>query len=236
MPNKYPDLPVRVSTLRQIVLTVLLGDHLYAMYADRVESTTRRTIKERLYGNTGDDSGRQRLVTGKRQRQDDDKWEHDLYKDARPRVSDRSIGVKDLRFKLQKKQASQIGNGSASATRDLREKLSGEIYLHPLKTDNPKPKPVLGGSKPVKKTVIVEAAEQETKKVASSIARKKTQQKVESVDSFLQSLGLEKYSITFQAEEVDMTALVHMTDEDLKALGVPMGPRKKIILALESRV
>lgn len=90
---------------------------------------------------------------------------------------DRSIGVKDLRFKLQKKQASQIGNGSASATRDLREKLSGEMYLHPVKPDNPKPKPVLGGSKHVKKTVIVEAAEQETKKVASSIARKKTQQK-----------------------------------------------------------
>ncbi|XP_058206741.1 uncharacterized protein LOC131320159 [Rhododendron vialii] len=209
------------------------------MYADRVESTTRRTIKERLYGNTGDDSGRRRQVTGKRQRQDDDKWEHDLYKDGQPQVSNRSIGVKDLRFKLQKKsvqQENQSGNGSVSATRDLREKLSGEIYLNPVKTDNPTPKPVLGGSKPVKKTVIVEAPEPETKKVASSIARKKTQQKVESVDSFLQSLGLEKYSITFQAEEVDMTALVYMTDEDLKALGVPMGPRKKIILALETRV
>ncbi|KAI8574263.1 hypothetical protein RHMOL_Rhmol01G0341300 [Rhododendron molle] len=228
------------------------------MYADRVESTTRRTIKERLYGNTGDDSGRRRQVTGKRQRQDDDKWEHDLYKDGQPQVSNRSMGVKDLRFKLQKKsvqQENQSGNGSVSATRDLREKLSGEIYLNPVKTDNPKPKPVLGGSKPVKKTVIVEAPEPETKKVASSIARKKTQQKarllyfcfyfcwplfncyeVESVDSFLQSLGLEKYSITFQAEEVDMTALVYMTDEDLKALGVPMGPRKKIILALETRV
>lgn len=76
-----------------------------------------------------------------------------------------------------------------------------------------------------------------------------------SVDEFLTSLDLEKYSITFQAEEVskiieffeilfitylweniflplsvqfhvfmqvDMTALVHMTDEDLKALGIPM--------------
>ncbi|KAG6785360.1 hypothetical protein POTOM_011090 [Populus tomentosa] len=43
-----------------------------------------------------------------------------------------------------------------------------------------------------------------------------------SVDGFLQSLGLEKYLITFQAEEVDMTALVHMNDEDLKALGIPM--------------
>lgn len=55
------------------------------------------------------------------------------------------------------------------------------------------------------------------------------------MDGFLQSLGLEKYLITFQAEEVDMTALVHMNDEDLKALGIPMGPRKKILLALESR-
>ncbi|PHT72623.1 hypothetical protein T459_23408 [Capsicum annuum] len=44
----------------------------------------------------------------------------------------------------------------------------------------------------------------------------------ESVDNFLQSLGLEKYAITFQAEEVDMAALVHMTDEDLKAMGIPM--------------
>ena len=72
-----------------------------------------------------------------------------------------------------------------------------------------------------------------------------------SVDDFLQTLGLEKYSITFQAEEVcfyffiyvtslndyalrfeclkfflfmqvDMTALAHMTDEDLKAIGIPM--------------
>ncbi|KAG8079920.1 hypothetical protein GUJ93_ZPchr0007g5615 [Zizania palustris] len=49
--------------------------------------------------------------------------------------------------------------------------------------------------------------------------------KVESpLDSFLKSLGLEKYSITFQEEEkVDMTALRHMTDSDLKALGIPMG-------------
>lgn len=61
----------------------------------------------------------------------------------------------------------------------------------------------------------------------------------------LQSLGLEKYSITFQAEEVccyfcsgffpgslnlyrvsmmqvDMAVLEHMNDDDLKALGIPM--------------
>ncbi|KAA8543499.1 hypothetical protein F0562_021006 [Nyssa sinensis] len=157
------------------------------MYADRVETGTKRSIKERLNGNTLDDSGRRRQIAGKRQRQDDDKWEHDLYDGDEPQISNRRIGAKDLRLKLQKKsvqQATQIGKGS-----------------------------LLG-----------------------RFTTKKTQQKTEMVDGFLQSLGLEKYSITFQAEEVDMTALVHMTDEDLKALGIPMGPRKKILLALESKV
>ncbi|CAI9756258.1 unnamed protein product [Fraxinus pennsylvanica] len=52
------------------------------------------------------------------------------------------------------------------------------------------------------------------------------------VDSFLQSLGLEKYAIHFKAEEVDMYALRQMGDIDLKDLGIPMGPRKKILLSL----
>ncbi|CAL5353488.1 unnamed protein product [Camellia sinensis] len=234
------------------------------MYADRVEATSRRSIKERLYGNTGDDSIRRRQFTGKsltrrmtsgscfwrserenqalehswahkRQRQDDDKWEHDLYKDDEPQVSNRIIGGKDLRLKLQKKsvqQESLSGNGSVSGVRDLREKLSGTMYSQPVNTDPPKPKrkPVLKDNKSVRNNVIVEAPEPETKKVASSVRRTKTPQKAESVDSFLQSLGLEKYSITFQVEEVDMTALVHMTGEDLKALGIPMVNLTKLTL------
>ncbi|MCD7457773.1 hypothetical protein HAX54_036125 [Datura stramonium] len=55
------------------------------------------------------------------------------------------------------------------------------------------------------------------------------------VDSFLHSLGLEKYAIHFKAEEVDLYSLKQMGDNDLKELGVPMGPRKKILLALASR-
>uniref|UniRef100_A0A5B7AJ58 Putative Sterile alpha motif domain-containing protein isoform 2 n=1 Tax=Davidia involucrata TaxID=16924 RepID=A0A5B7AJ58_DAVIN len=42
------------------------------------------------------------------------------------------------------------------------------------------------------------------------------------VDGLLRSLGLEKYAIYFKAEEVDMTALRQMGDNDLKELGVPM--------------
>ncbi|XP_010928546.1 uncharacterized protein [Elaeis guineensis] len=52
------------------------------------------------------------------------------------------------------------------------------------------------------------------------------------VSSLLHSLGLEKYAILFQVEEVDMTALRQMGDSDLKELGIPMGPRKKILLAV----
>ncbi|XP_043723293.1 uncharacterized protein LOC122670471 [Telopea speciosissima] len=52
------------------------------------------------------------------------------------------------------------------------------------------------------------------------------------VGSLLHSLGLGKYAILFQAEEVDMTALRQMGDNDLKELGIPMGPRKKILLAV----
>ncbi|XP_060214397.1 uncharacterized protein LOC132641422 isoform X1 [Lycium barbarum] len=42
------------------------------------------------------------------------------------------------------------------------------------------------------------------------------------VDSFLHSLGLDKYAIHFKAEEVDLYSLKQMGDNDLKELGVPM--------------
>ncbi|XP_044493932.1 ankyrin repeat and SAM domain-containing protein 6-like [Mangifera indica] len=207
------------------------------MYADRVEATSKRSVKDRLNGNlTLDDSTRRPSITGKRQRQDD-KWEHDLYDNDERQASNRIVGVRDLRLKLQKKsvqQVSQSGKSTLSGVRDLREKLSGTMNSQPLNSDPPKPK--LLAAKPARKSVAAEAPGAETIRVADPTLRKKVQQKADtSVDGFLRSLGLEKYSITFQAEEVDMAALVHMTDEDLKAMGIPMGPRKKILLALESK-
>ncbi|KAG5252205.1 ankyrin repeat and SAM domain-containing protein [Salix suchowensis] len=201
------------------------------MYADRVDAASKTSIKDRLNGNSIGDSGRLRQITGKRQRQDD-KWEHDLYDDGGRRVSNHKIDARDLRLKLQRKSLQQVS--PRSGVRDLREKLSGTMNSHPTSVDPPKPK--IAVAKPARKSVAVEAPEPEIKKTAIVVSRKGYQQKMDSsVDGFLQSLGLEKYLITFQAEEVDMTALVHMTDDDLKALGIPMGPRKKILLALESR-
>ncbi|KAL8534048.1 hypothetical protein ACS0TY_010170 [Phlomoides rotata] len=56
------------------------------------------------------------------------------------------------------------------------------------------------------------------------------------VDSFLRTLGLEKFAIIFKAEEVDMYSLKRMSERDLKELGLPMGPRKKILLSLQPRM
>ncbi|CAA0815203.1 Sterile alpha motif (SAM) domain-containing protein [Striga hermonthica] len=212
------------------------------MYADRVEAQANRSIKERLNGNSAAAFSRRRLLSGKRRREDDGNWEHDLFEGNRPQVSNHRVGVKDLRLKLQRKsigQATQNARGSAlGGARDLREKLSGSLYSRRIES-HPAPlrsKPAPEASKPAGNSAITEAPARKTMKIAASIPNNKTQQKVETVDGFLQSLGLEKYSITFQAEEVDMTALVHMGDEDLKAMGIPMGPRKKILLALESKV
>ncbi|XP_028797140.1 ankyrin repeat and SAM domain-containing protein 6 [Neltuma alba] len=203
------------------------------MYADRVETGARRSVKERLNGNFVSDSARPRQITGKRQRQED-KWEHDLFEDDEPRVSKRQLGAPDLRLKLQKRglqPAAQSGKNSATGMRDLREKLSGTMTQQPKNSDPPKSK--VEAVKPSSKSVIAEAP---AKRATNPASKKKTSQKAgTSVDEFLHSLGLGKYLITFQAEEVDMTALMHMTDDDLKAMGIPMGPRKKILLALESK-
>ncbi|KAM1761148.1 hypothetical protein ACFX12_003950 [Malus domestica] len=190
------------------------------MYADREGADNKLSAKDRLIGSFRDDSGRRRQIAGKRQRQDD-KWEHDLYEDD-PQVSSQKVDARDLRLKLQRKVFKNSGTQSISGVRDLRERLSGTMNPQPMNTDPPKPK--VEAAKPARRSIAVGTPAAESKKAGPS------------VDEFLTSLDLEKYSITFQAEEVDMTALVHMTDEDLKALGIPMGPRKKILLALESRV
>ncbi|XP_011625554.1 ankyrin repeat and SAM domain-containing protein 6 isoform X2 [Amborella trichopoda] len=208
------------------------------MHADRVLAAGKRSIKDRLDGDFDDSySQGRRNNSGKRQRQNDDRWKHDLYDDG-----DSKVGSKDLRLKLQRKasqQASQSSRLPQTSVGDLREKLSGIIHSQPSNTDQPNVKLVPDAAKTVKKTISSnELGGMDGKKIVNpSMTEKRVQQKSSlSVSGLLQSLGLEKYSITFQVEEVDMAALKHMTDEDLKALGIPMGPRKKILLALNSKV
>ena len=53
--------------------------------------------------------------------------------------------------------------------------------------------------------------------------------------TFLASLNLEQFTPTMRKESIDMKALALCTDQDLKSAGIPLGPRRKILEAVERR-
>ncbi|THK34558.1 adenylate/guanylate cyclase domain-containing protein [Ensifer sp. MPMI2T] len=52
------------------------------------------------------------------------------------------------------------------------------------------------------------------------------------IASWLSRLGLAKYTEAFSANEIDFDALRHLSEDDLKELGLPVGPRRKILAAI----
>ncbi|SJM30521.1 adenylate/guanylate cyclase domain-containing protein [Mesorhizobium delmotii] len=52
------------------------------------------------------------------------------------------------------------------------------------------------------------------------------------IASWLTRLGLDKYIEAFTANEVDFDALRHLTENDLRELGLPVGPRRKVLAAI----
>ena len=52
------------------------------------------------------------------------------------------------------------------------------------------------------------------------------------VASWLASLGLDKYIEAFSANEIDFDSLRHLSEDDLKELGLPIGPRRKVLAAI----
>ena len=55
---------------------------------------------------------------------------------------------------------------------------------------------------------------------------------MQQIADWLEKLGLGQYSQTFAENEVDVSVLPHLTDQDLKDMGVPLGPRRKILAAI----
>src|SRR5436309_4217100 len=49
---------------------------------------------------------------------------------------------------------------------------------------------------------------------------------------WLARLGLDKYIDAFTTNEVDLDALRHLSEDDLRELGLPLGPRRKIMAAI----
>jgi class 3 adenylate cyclase/predicted ATPase len=55
---------------------------------------------------------------------------------------------------------------------------------------------------------------------------------MQQIADWLQKLGLGKYAQFFAENEIDVSVLPHLTDQDLKDIGVPLGPRRKILAAI----
>ena len=52
------------------------------------------------------------------------------------------------------------------------------------------------------------------------------------IETWLTQLGAGEYAASFAAEKIDLEALPHLTESDLKELGLPIGPRRKVLAAI----
>jgi class 3 adenylate cyclase/predicted ATPase len=55
---------------------------------------------------------------------------------------------------------------------------------------------------------------------------------VQEIANWLERLGLGQYAQRFAENEIDVSILPHLTDQDLKDMGVPLGHRRKILAAI----
>ncbi len=52
------------------------------------------------------------------------------------------------------------------------------------------------------------------------------------ITKLLDELGLGQFAAIFAAQQIDYAVLPELTDEDLKELDIPLGPRKKLLKAI----
>ena len=52
------------------------------------------------------------------------------------------------------------------------------------------------------------------------------------IAAWLASIGLERYEPAFRENEIDLDVLSELTEADLVTLGLPLGPRRKLLKAI----
>jgi class 3 adenylate cyclase/predicted ATPase len=57
---------------------------------------------------------------------------------------------------------------------------------------------------------------------------------VQEIANWLEQLGLGQYAERFTENEIDVSVLAHLTDQDLKDIGVPLGHRRKLLAAIDA--
>ncbi|XP_078128790.1 SEC23-interacting protein isoform X1 [Sander vitreus] len=96
---------------------------------------------------------------------------------------------------------------------------------------------------------IIPAANGQTKQVAGNTQGnnaapppaveeepKEDGEEFEDLSAMLEHLGLSEYKSTFDEEKIDIESFLMCTIEDLKEMGIPLGPRKKISKFVKERV
>ncbi len=58
---------------------------------------------------------------------------------------------------------------------------------------------------------------------------------ISNLREWLEGLGLGKYAELFAENEIELGDLPHLAEADLRELGLPMGPRKRILNAVSDR-
>src|ERR1700745_657507 len=59
---------------------------------------------------------------------------------------------------------------------------------------------------------------------------------MQQIADWLEKLGMSEYIQCFAENKIDVSVLPHLTDDDLKGLGVPLGHRRKILAAINPGV
>ena len=55
---------------------------------------------------------------------------------------------------------------------------------------------------------------------------------MQQISDWLEKLDLGQYAERFAENEIDVSVLPHLTDKDLKDIGIPLGHRRKIFAAI----
>ncbi len=56
---------------------------------------------------------------------------------------------------------------------------------------------------------------------------------MQEIADWLKKLGLSEYAQRFMDNDIDIAVLRHLTDQDLKELGVSLGHRRKMLAAID---
>ena len=54
------------------------------------------------------------------------------------------------------------------------------------------------------------------------------------IDAWLRSVGLDKYVPVFEEQEITLEDVPHLTESDLDKLGLPLGPRRRLSVAIQA--